>query len=281
MIAAIELYDDPINPHGWALAPVLRRLRVAFPDADWRVRPIVLVDSWADYDGPEIDGGRQGMAAVCAQLSERSGMPIDEYLWFESPPSSSTDACRAVAAASPSTAAATMRTLREAIYARRTDISDPATLRDVLATVPGLDAAEVADALQDGSADDALARHREAAPLDLDGVTAVGDRPELPTLVASGTGGTAGISGRRRYDEYRDVVADATGLDPRSDVPDLVDIVERFSPEGWVATAELAAVMDEPVQTVRERAADLADAGELRRREFAAEPFWRVPELDE
>lgn len=278
MPPVIDLFDDPINPHGWTLEPTVRRLRAEFPDAEWRVRPVVLVPSWETFEGPEIDGGRGGMAAACAQLSERSGMPIDEFVWFQNPPTSSTDACRAVAAAmSQGTAMAALRALREATFLRQIDVSDRDELHRVLSSVAGLDAEAALTAVEDGSADEALDRHRRAAVEAAD-ARRVDDRCELPTVVVTGANDETGFSGRQSYETYRDAIVDATGLAPTDDHRDLRTAVERFSPEGWVSAAELAALLGDSASDIRERARKLVAEGALDEREFAAEPLWRDPE---
>lgn len=278
MPPVIDLFDDPINPHGWTLEPAVRRLRVEFPDAEWRVRPVVLVPSWETFEGPEIDGGRGGMAAACAQLSERSGMPIDEFVWFQNPPTSSTDACRAVAAAaSQGTAMAALRALREATFLKQVDVSDRDELYRVLSSVAGLDAEAALAAVEDGSADEALDRHRRAAVEAAD-ARRVDDRCELPTVVVSGANGAAGFSGRQPYETYRDGVVAATELAPTGDRPDLQAAIERFSPEGWVSAAELSAVLGDAASDVRDRAQELVAEDALDEREFAAESLWRIPQ---
>lgn len=280
-MAHIEHFDDPLNPHGWAVEPALRRLRTSFPELSWTVRPTVLVDSWEAYEGPEFENGRAGAAATCARVSERSDMPIDEYLWFEDPPSSSLDACRAVAAAAEQGDAAgqaALRALREATFIRRTNVSDREALRSALSSASRVDAGAVLDALEDGTADSALAAHRDAGEdLSAAGVQLVGDRPRLPTVVVRADGEARGLSGRRNYGSYRGAVADVTGLEPVAERPDVEEVLDRFSPEGWVSAAELSALVGEPQDAVADRAAAVAEAGDAVGRTFASERFWRRP----
>jgi len=284
VMVRIEQFDDPLNPYGWAIEPAVRRLSVAFPDLSWELHPTVLVEDWDDVDGPEFENGKQGAAATCARVSERSNMPIDEFLWFEDPPTTSAPACRAVAAAlarDDDAGRRVLRALREATFIRRRNVSDPDALRSVLADVHGVDAGALLAALDDGDAGTAaLDAHREAAAAaDADGVTRVGDRPQLPTLVVHGADGSRGLSGWHNYGTIRRVVTDVTGLDPAGDRPGVETALERFSPEGWVSVTELEALAGAPHDVVAERAADLVAAGEAVEREFASESFWRLAEF--
>jgi len=279
----IEQFDDPLNPYGWAIEPAVRRLAVAFPDLTWELHPTVLVDAWDDVDGPEFENGKQGAAATCARVSERSNMPIDEYLWFEDPPTSSAPACRAVTAALARDGDAgrrVLRALREATFIRRTNVTGTDALRSVLGEVSGVDADALVAALDDDETTAALGRHREAAAAaDADGVQRVGDRPRLPTLVVHGDDGSKGVSGWRNYATLRGVVTDVTGLEPADDRPPVAAALERFSPEGWVSVTELEALAGAPHDVVAERAGELVAAGEAVEREFAAESFWRLAEF--
>lgn len=277
-MATITVYDDPMNPHGWVLEPVRRKLRARFPEIDWDVRPVVLVPSWDEYEGPELRNGRTGMASTCARLSERSGMPIDEYLWFENPPSSSRDACRALAAVDSTDQTASLRllrALREATFIRRRDVSDRDRLRDLVADVPDLDVDSVFDRMENGTADARLDRYR-IPDRDVPGTRRTNGRYELPTLVAEGENGTAGVSGRTTFDAAGEAIRTATGQDPEPGPDDVRTAIERFSPEGWISIAELSALVETTERGVIEAAADLPE--EVVERTFASESFWRLAE---
>jgi putative protein-disulfide isomerase len=279
----IEQFDDPLNPYGWAIEPAVRRLSVAFPDLTWELHPTVLVEDWDDVDGPEFENGKQGAAATCARVSERSNMPIDEFLWFEDPPTTSAPACRAVAAAladDDDAGRRVLRALREATFIRRTNVSGTDALRSVLEDVHGVDAEAVLAALDGDDAAAAMETHREAAAAaDADGVTRVGDRPQLPTLVVHGADGAQGLSGWHNYATVRGVVTDVADLDPADERPPVEAALERFSPEGWVSVTELEALAGVPHDAVAEQAGDLVAAGDAVEREFAAESFWRLAEF--
>jgi len=288
MAPEIVLFDDPLDPRGWVLEPVRRRVAFAFPDVEWTVRAVGMVESWDAYDGAEVEGGRAGMAAACARLAEQYGMPIDEFLWFDDPPTSSWPACRAIAAAGlqdetadavdgPVAARRLLRATREATFARRRSMSDERALETLVAGVPGLDGDAVAAALADGRADAAFEAAREAAAaLDAPGVTRSGGRCELPAVLVRADGEARVVSGIADFAAYRETMAAVAGLDPVEGTPDVAAVLARFSPEGWVARAELEHLTGLGVAEVEAAAGDLVESGELLEERFAAEPFWRL-----
>lgn len=298
MDVTIEQFADPLNPLGWVAEPTRRRVALAYPDAEWTVRPAGMVESWGSYDGSEIEGGRAGMAAVCARLAEQYGMPIDEFLWFDDPPTGSWPACRAIAAAGlqdgggardgsgSGLAGRLLRACREATFARRRSISDPDGLRAIVEAVPDLDADAVAEAVEDGRADDAFeAAREEARALDAPGVERSGGRCVLPSLVVRAEGEARAVSGVTDFGAVREAMASVAGLDSRDDAADAVSVIERFSAEGWVSRAEIEHLTGAPPGVVEERVGALVESGEVVAETVAAEPFWRrrefVPDASE
>lgn len=284
-MATITVFDDPLDPYGWALQPAVRRLAVAFPDVERRIRAVPLADSWDDYGGPEIRGGKAGMAATCAQVSEESGMPIDEYLWFDDAPGSPLPGCRAVAGAAVAgpeetdPAARAMRALREATFIRRVNVATDEGLRATLSAVPGVDAEAVTDAMADGRADGELDAHRgEARSLDAAGIRRAGDRPVLPTVVVADGEDARAVSGQANYARYREAVEAVTGTSPVDERPSVGAALERFSPEGWVAARELSELADRPYDDAVAAAREVEGIVE---RSFASEPFFRTAEYVE
>ncbi|HKJ60211.1 MAG TPA: DsbA family protein [Halobacteriales archaeon] len=289
MGAEIVQFADPLNPLGWVAEPTRRRVALAYPDAAWTVRPVGMVESWDAYDGPEVQGGRAGVAATCARLAEQYGMPIDEYLWFDDPPESSWPACRAIAAAGlqdegdaedrtgPGLATRLLRACREATFARRRSISDDAALRAVIESVPDLDADALATALDDGRADDAFRAAREAArELDAPGVERAGDRPVLPTLVVRADGDARAVSGVTDVAAVREAFEAVAGIEPADETAGVGQLIERFSAEGWVSRAELEHLTGRSPDEVEATVAELVDSGEVVGETYAAEPFWRL-----
>jgi len=272
-MVAIEIYDDPVNPHGWGVEPMVRRLRVECPDADWRVHPTTLVETWERYDGPEFPRGRQRVPATCSRVSEETGMPIDEYLWFDDPPSTSRPACAGIAAVTdPGSPARTrlVRAAREATMLHQTNLDSMAAVRELVATTLGPDRAAAVPATAD------------AGPVpdgdelgDVPGVEWVGDRPRLPTVVATAGADRRGVSGAVDVGALRELVAAVTGETPTPRTDTVAAAIDRFSPAGWLCGAELVAVTGRPYQETLETATALAD---VTTREFAAEPFVRATE---
>lgn len=281
MSVQIAQFDDPINPQGWAQEPLFRRLRCEFPKIEWSYHPTVLVRSWEEYDGPEIENGRQGMPATCATVSEQSGMPIDEYLWFDDPPSSSTAACRAIAAVSEqeeTAAVRLLRALREATFIRRTNVSDREQLESVIDAVPEFDSEAVTDALEREVEDRLTAHEKQASAVDAPGVIRTnGSRLTLPTLVVSDEKGDEerGLSGRHEFERYLELVREVSGQEPQRNTLSVREVIERFSSAGWISTTELAELADLPYQDAREIATEASD--DAVERTFASESFFRDP----
>lgn len=275
METTIQVYADPLDPRGWGSEPALRRLRLTLPDADWQLRPVAMVPGWERYDGPELPG-REAAPATCSRVSEESGMPIDEFLWFEDPPERSGPAVRGVAAALEQGTEAGWRFLRacrEAMYVRRTNLDTESAVIELAASVPGVDGDALEAALTAGPE---LPDVSDAT--DVHGVEAAGDRPALPTIVVRGDAGERGISGFADAASLDHVVEAATGATPEPPTVSVPEAVERFSAEGWVAPIELSALAglgyDDAVD-----AAEAADG--IAERTFASEPFFRAAEYVE
>lgn len=281
----IVLYDDPLNPLGWGAQPTLRRLRVECADASWRREPVALVETWERYSGPEFPGGRRTAAATCLQVAEESGMPIDEYLWFENAPTTSIPACAGIdSATDPGTTARArlFRAAREAIHLQQTNLDNEPAVQALIDDVFEAERAETTggDGVErgggSGDVPDGFSTTAERTPPDLsavDGVETIGERPALPTVVVRGDGPSRGRSGRLDLDSVRTLVEEAGG-NPDPDTTVSVDeAVERFSPEGWLCGAELAALTGQSYGDALEAARSRAETATT---EFAAETFVRA-----
>ncbi|MFB6131156.1 MAG: DsbA family protein [Salinigranum sp.] len=282
MSLTIEQFDDPLNPRGWAVEPVRRRIELQYPDADWRLRPVGMVESWDAYDGAEVPGGRSGMAAVCARLGETHPMPIDEYLWFDDPPTSSWPACRAVAAAAIQGAAPgrrLLRSLREATFLRRLSVDDDDVRASLIEAVPGLDAQRVAEALANGEADERFEAARSAAAdLDVPGAARTAGRCELPAFVVRAAGEARAVSGLVDVEEFRATIDAVADVEPAAVTLDVEAALERYSPEGWIARAELSRLTGVEGAAAADEARRLVEGGDVVETAFAAEAFWRTAE---
>ena len=100
-VVFIEYYTDPLCSWSWAFEAQWRRLRFEYAgQLGWRYRMGGLLTDWQSYDDPfnDIRNPAQ-MGPQWFQVSEISGMPLDERLWRTDPPDSSYPACLAVKAA--------------------------------------------------------------------------------------------------------------------------------------------------------------------------------------
>ena len=269
-MTTIHVYADPLDPRGWGSEPALRRLRLALPEADWRLEPVVMVTDWDSYAGPEFQS-RESAAAACSRVSEESGMPIDEFLWFEDAPAGSAPATHGVAAALEQGEAAGWRFLRatrEATYIGRTNLDTESAVVDLASSVPDLDTEAFEDALAAGPE---LPDPSDAT--DVHGVEDAGGRPALPAIVVDGSVETRGHSGFADAASLNHVVQAATGAVPEPPAIGVAEAVAEFSPEGWLAPIELSALAgvgyDEAVDAARESEG-------VRERVFASEPFFRA-----
>ncbi|QCC47142.1 thioredoxin domain-containing protein [Halobellus limi] len=264
----IAVYDDPLNPTGWGMQPALRRLRIECPDADWRRQPVVMVPDWDRYDGPEFPGGRRTAPATCLRIAEETGMPIDEYLWFEDAPDGSRPACVGIEQATdPGTDARSrlFRAAREATFLRQTNLDTDEAVRGLLADALGPDAA--------GRFDPDSSRLSPPDLSGVDGVETVGDRPVLPAVVVSSDSERAGRSGRSGIEDLRTLVTEVGGAPTVDASPSVETVVRRFSPEGWLCGAELSALTGRSYGDAVDAAAALSETVTA---EFAAETFVRL-----
>ena len=97
----IVYYTDPLCSWSWAFEPQWRRLRYEFGDQlQWSYRMGGMIPDWEHYTDPLNDVSRPvQMAPQWYQVRTLSGMPIEERIWREDPPTSSYPACLAVKAA--------------------------------------------------------------------------------------------------------------------------------------------------------------------------------------
>ena len=278
MAPTLVLFADPLNPLGWIAEPIRRQVAMTYPALEWEVRPAGMVETWDAYDGPELPGGRAAVPAICARLRETHRMPLDEFLWFEDAPESSWPACRAVAAAGLQGSAAALgllRAFRESTFVRCEPVDDEATITTAMGRVPGLDAEAVAAALDDGTAEAAFAAaRRAAAAVDAPGVSRADNRCALPTLVVRDGSEPLGVTGLDDFAAVADVVEAGAGVEPAGSPPDPEAVLERFSPEGWVTAAELAAITGRAPEDVVDDPS--LEASGIVGSTFAGEPFWRL-----
>lgn len=161
-----EYFTDPLSPWCWGVQPGLRRLQFEFEDLTLVPRMTLLLPDTAreellpDGVSPEELGPR------FAEEVGTSGMPVAPDLWAAEAPTSSWPACAAVAYVrdrSPGRVGPFLYRVREAAFAQGAVVDTPATLRALASEVGGIDGEELAGALDDGRAADALATDLDRA----------------------------------------------------------------------------------------------------------------------
>jgi putative protein-disulfide isomerase len=124
----VEYYTDPLCSWSWAFEAQWRRLRYEYGSRlSWQYRMGGLIADWRNYEDPLNDVRLPAqMGPQWFQVRELTGMPLDERIWQEDPPSSSYPACVAVKAAQRQgqvEAEAFLRRLREAVMMERRNIA--------------------------------------------------------------------------------------------------------------------------------------------------------------
>jgi putative protein-disulfide isomerase len=125
----IVYYTDPLCCWSWAFEPQWRRFRWEFEahiSCEYRMGG--LLPDWDSYNDQLNSITRPfQMGALWMQANKISGMPVNDRLWIENPPSSSYPSCIAVKCAqlqSHEAGEAYLGKLREAVMLRATDISN-------------------------------------------------------------------------------------------------------------------------------------------------------------
>ena len=132
-LVEVTYYTDPLCSWSWAFEPQWRRLRYEFGDRmTWHYSMAGLIPDWQSFSDPLNDISRPAqMGPQWVQIRHLCGMPIEERIWLEDPPSSSYPACIAVKAAEKqgfSLGELYLRRLREAVMLEGRNIAR----RDVL-----------------------------------------------------------------------------------------------------------------------------------------------------
>lgn len=202
-------YTDPLCSWSWGFEPQWRRLRYELgAQIQWRYRMGGMIADWQHYSDPLNDVSRPvQMGPQWFQVRELSGMPIEERIWFEDPPSSSYPACIAVKAAAQQGAhqgERYLRRVREAVMVERRNVALRQCLLDLAHDLANTaeqqaDALDVARFTQALSGEEALAEFRS----DLQD-TRYRDIGRFPTLaLLNQTGSGIMLVGYRPYDALR------------------------------------------------------------------------------
>ncbi|MFN3648553.1 MAG: DsbA family protein [Armatimonadota bacterium] len=263
---AVEYYTDPLCSWSWSLEPQWRRLRYELgPRLTWRYRMAGMIPDWNSYDDPlnSVSSPAQ-MAPQWYHVRTATGVPLDERIWHEDPPSSSYPACLAVKAAAlqgPEAEEAYLRRLRAAALLQRRNVSLPEVLTAVaeeLAQATGrFDAERFRRELPGPAARDAF---RE----DLREVRYRGIG-RFPSLVVRGlrSGRAVLMVGYRPYSVLRAALEELEpALPPLRSATDPVEYVRYW---GRATAQEVAEALGSPPETAVGALSVEVDAGRLRR----------------
>ena len=264
MISA-TLFSDPACPWAYSESPALRVLEWRYDaQLDWRLVLIGLTERASQYE----ERGYTPLRGALGQVRfRRYGMP------FAPNPkdrvSATARACRAVVAvrlAHPGSEWAAFRALQFANFTTRLLLDDDEGLRDVLSTVPGIDADAIVSSLDSPEVTDAYnsdraeTREAEGSAAELQGKTATSDGPvrfTAPSIVFQSNGTRLVAGGFQPVEAYDVLVANIDPTLDRKPPPDTPEpLLHHF--RGGVTTQEVAALMTPNNGTPNREAAEAA-----------------------
>lgn len=132
----VTYYTDPLCCWSWAFEPQWRKLRYEYSGLlKWRYRMGGMLPDWESFSDPMNSVSRPlQMGPVWLEAKHISGMPMQEKLWYQDPPSSSYPACLAVKTAglqSPEAGEWYLRGTREALMLQGKNIAKQQVLLEV------------------------------------------------------------------------------------------------------------------------------------------------------
>lgn len=289
MISA-TLFSDPACPWAYSESPALRVLEWRYDSQlDWRLVLIGLTERASQYE----ERGYTPLRGALGQVRfRRYGMP------FAPNPkdrvSATARACRAVVAtrlAHPGSEWAAFRALQFANFTTRLLLDDDEGLRDVLSTVPGIDADAIVSSLDSPEVDDAYnsdraeTREAEGSAAELQGKTATSDGPvrfTAPSIVFQSNGTRLVAGGFQPVEAYDVLVANLDPTLDRKPPPETPEpLLHHF--RGGVTTQEVAALMTPNNGTPDREAAEaamveLVAAGKAVREPLGDDALWKPAE---
>jgi protein-disulfide isomerase-like protein with CxxC motif len=286
MITA-TLYTDPGCPWAYSENPALRVIEWRYGgQLDWKLVMVGLTESSDQYESRGFTPVRGALSQL--RFRNRYGMP------FAAQPkpsmSATSPACRAIVAArlrAPGSEWRVFRAIQLANFTTDLVLEDHAGLRAVLATVPGIDADELAAAIDADDvraayeADKIATRSAAGTAAELQGKTSTSDGPvrfTAPSVVFERDGRELVAGGFQPVEAYDLLV---TNLDPaltRQAPPETPEpLLDRF-PTG-LATQEVAAVMTHGNDAIDRAAAEaalieLVAAGKAVKRPLGDDALW-------
>lgn len=261
-------YTDPLCPWSWALEPQWRRLRYEIGDRlTWRYVMGGMIVNWESYhDQLNSVHNPSQMALQWYQVRQLTGMPVDERIWYDDPPSSSYPACLAVKSAERQGAAmgeAYLRQVREAVMLGRRNVARGEVLIELAEELAGdpppggtLDLEQFRDDLLGAAVRDAF--HEDLREVRFRAISRfptldlkVGDRPRIA------------LTGYRPYEAIREAIARLVpDLGPLRTPPGLVDLITCWR---RVVDREVAEALRIEVPATRQLLESAAAAGLLQR----------------
>jgi predicted DsbA family dithiol-disulfide isomerase len=287
MISA-TLYSDPACPWAYSESPALRVIEWRYGEQlDWKLTVIGLTEDASQY----VKRGYTPLRGALGQLHfRRYGMP------FSPAPkprvSATARACRAIVAArlaNPGSEWRVFRALQLANFNTSLVLEDDDGLRDVIATVPGLDADAIVGAIDSPEVTEAYtsdredSRSAEGSAAELQGKTAASDGPvrfTAPSIVFRSNGTSLVAGGFQPVEAYDVLIAN---LDPnlaRREPPETPEpLLERF--EDGLTTQEVALLMthsnDAPDRQAAETALlELVADGRATREPVGDDALWKA-----
>jgi predicted DsbA family dithiol-disulfide isomerase len=264
-VISATLFSDPACPWAYSESPALRVLEWRYDSQlDWRLVLIGLTERASQYE----ERGYTPLRGALGQVRfRRYGMP------FAPNPkdrvSATARACRAVVAARlahPGSEWAAFRALQFANFTTRLLLDDDEGLRDVLQTVPGIDADAIISSLDSPEVEEAYQSDRaetrvaEGSAAELQGKTSTSDGPvrfTAPSIVFQSNGTRLVAGGFQPVEAYDVLVANLDPTLDRKPPPETPEpLLHHF--RGGITTQEVAALMTPNNGTPDRQAAEAA-----------------------
>jgi predicted DsbA family dithiol-disulfide isomerase len=264
-VISATLFSDPACPWAYSESPALRVLEWRYDSQlDWRLVLIGLTERASQYE----ERGYTPLRGALGQVRfRRYGMP------FAPNPkdrvSATARACRAVVAARlahPGSEWAAFRALQFANFTTPLLLDDDEGLRDVLQTVPGIDADAIISSLDSPEVDEAYnsdraeTRAAEGSAAELQGKTSTSDGPvrfTAPSIVFQSNGTRLVAGGFQPVEAYDVLVANLDPTLDRKPPPETPEpLLHHF--RGGITTQEVAALMTPNNGTPDRQAAEAA-----------------------
>ena len=266
----LSYYTDPDCSWSWALEPVIKKIRAEYGgQLSLAYKMGGFQDKWVDFfDAVNQAGHPEQVAPHWASVAKRSGMPVDERIWFEDPPISTYPGCIAYKAAvfqDDKQAEHYLRKLREAVLTERRNIAHQNILFN-LAEETGLDIDRFREDYLTGPAQGAFYEDMEESR----GRGII----SCPTIVVRNSlGQEKTLIGYRPYREYKKVI-EGLATTPLLKVS-LLSIGDFVRESYCVATQEVAFVYEMATGKALIELEKLCVDGQVLKEEKAGGEFWR------